>query len=654
MKLTRLLIMMAIIAVAASTTTVFGQSKLKRSNIMEAQTAEKCVEPFLDAPANPESVNPVNLQIPVSFRSGTEYPIGFTTYDLQSNNSVDDRISRGPDGSIYGVWTFSLNGDVSAPDRGTGYNKTTDGVWGEQPTQRVESVRVGWPSHVITASGTEMSIAHVGAPAVHVARREAGSDTWTEADIPSGILPANGGPGILWPRATASGENVHVIAISYPIANGGAEYEGVDGHPLYYRSTDAGATWDKVDIILPGLDNTSINSGTADGYAIDSRGDVVAVAFFEGWSDVILMKSEDNGETWTKTILHDHPLDRYVIDAGYSIEDVLPYPDDHPAVTNGALGTFNLADSLAILSNDESGAVIIDPNGMVHAFWGRMYVTDADLTDGNSSYYPTTSGLMYWNETFGPDSSRMIVDVLDYDGNDTLDINGDNIALYYASMTGQPNAGVDADGNIYVAYTNVMETDRFLNIEDNQYYRHILMTASPDGGETWTAPYDIINPDVVIEPDLVDFYEAVFPSVTSNVDGTIDLVYQQDFRPGLAVRGDMDVFETNTINHVSLTPDQVGIIVDKTEETVQPEYFQLAVQPNPANNEALVSFELDNNARYSLSLLNIMGQKVADIETANGFGANQVRVNVSDLKSGVYLLRLQAENKVAVAKLMVQ
>ena len=44
-------------------------------------------------------------------------------------------------------------------------------------------------------------------------------------------------------------------------------------------------------------------------------------------------------------------------------------------------------------SNDEAGAVIIDNNGMAHAFWGRMYVTDADLTDGNSVTIPPPAEL---------------------------------------------------------------------------------------------------------------------------------------------------------------------------------------------------------------------------------------------------------------------
>ena len=101
--------------------------------------------------------------------------------------------------------------------------------------------------------------------------------------------------------------------------------------------------------------------------------------------------------------------------------------------------------------------------------------------------------------------------------------------------------------------------------------------------------------------------------------------------------------------------DYAELGVSGTEEAVSADYFQLQAQPNPATNETLVSFELDNDTRYSLSLLNIMGQQVADIETAQGFAAtNQVRLDISSLTPGMYLLRLQAENKVAVAKLMVR
>ncbi|MCB0578148.1 MAG: T9SS type A sorting domain-containing protein [Phaeodactylibacter sp.] len=607
------------------------------------QTAFKqkeCLDPFPAQDVGDIAVNPVNIDLPVSFRAGSEFPIGTTVYDYQTNASMGNRLSRGADGSLMGVWTMAQ--DPALGDRGTGYNRQVDGVWGDQPGVRLESVRTGWPSHVATENGTELTIAHDGTNQLVTMRREAGSSTWTEGVMTSNIYPAAGGPGLLWPRAAASGNTIHVIALTTPSGNGGAIYEGLDPHPLYYRSTDAGATWDKVDVILPGLDSTEITDMAADGYSIHANGQTVAIAFFDEWQDVILMKSSDNGETWTKTVVNDHPLDRYVINTGYSFEDLPPMDPNSP-------------DSLAIFTSDGTGTVLVDNDGMAHVAFGPMWVVDDDLTDAGWTFFPGTSGLQYWNESFGADSLMTIADVVDQNGNDTLDIGGiDNYENSYGfSLTAQPTAGIDADGNIFISYTAIMESDLFLNLEDNQYYRHVYVVASQDGGATWTEPYDVINPDVVFEPDLANFMEAVYPCISANVGETVDLLYQQDFRPGNA-QNDGDARETNFINHISLDPMEDLGLVSNTEEAVPADYFKLEVQPNPARNEALVSFELENNARYTLSLLNIMGQKVADIETANGLNANQVRLNVSNLNQGVYLLRLQAGDKVAVTKLMVQ
>ena len=641
MELTRLkLFLMGLALVFASA--VSAQKQLARkAGLNTPALATPCFDALPALSQAPPAVNPVNVQFPVSFRSGREFPIGTTIYDLQSNNSVDDRTSRGADGSLMAVWTMGFDDLGGYPDRGTGYNRATAGAWGDQPTQRLEaSTRIGWPSHVVTESGTEVVISHSSADKLHVVRRTAGGNGWEESDIPSGVYAENGGPGLLWPRATASGEVIHVLAITQPIANGGAEYEGVDGHPLYFRSSDGGATWDMVDVIIPGLDNTTLVANSGDSYAIDARGETVAVGFFNNWNDQMLMKSTDGGASWSKTVMHDFPLDLYVQDQGYSMEDLPPYDPDQP-------------DSLAILTSDECGAVLVDHNGMAHAFWGRMYILDDDLTDGNTSFFPGTSGLYYWNETFGPDSSRLITDVIDLNGNDTLDIEtADNIASYEASLTSQPSAGIDANGNIYLAYAGVMEGERYLNIEDNQHYRHVYVMASPDGGETWTDPYDIINEEVAIEPDLVDFVEAVFPAMATNLGETIELTYQGDFRPGMSERGDMDIAETNYINYVPLTPEQVGLV--KTVEVAPAGFFQLALQPNPAGSEVMASFDLKSPTPFTLSLHNLMGQKVADLAGAQGFGHNQLRFDVSHLQPGAYIVRLQADDKVAATKLMVQ
>ena len=85
--------------------------------------------------------------------------IGITQYDLQSNAAIDDRMAGNGD-AVSAAWTMSL--DVTPfEDRGTGYNFYDGEVWGEQPYERIENVRIGWPSINHLGDG-RVVISHAG------------------------------------------------------------------------------------------------------------------------------------------------------------------------------------------------------------------------------------------------------------------------------------------------------------------------------------------------------------------------------------------------------------------------------------------------------------------------------------------------------------
>jgi hypothetical protein len=58
------------------------------------------------------------------------------------------------------------------------------------------------------------------------------------------------------------------------------------------------------------------------------------------------------------------------------------------------------------------------------------------------------------------------------------------------------------------------------------------------------------------------------------------------------------------------------------------------IYPNPANDK--VSINLKNYGNATIQLFNILGQEVKTVYTTE----NKVEVNVSDLNSGIYFIRV--------------
>ena len=140
-----------------------------------------------------------------------------------------------------------------------------------------------------------------------IRRDKLGNGSWNDT------IPGFDG---IWPRVVvggSNGETIHLI---------NANYKGVGDNSFtqYFRSPDGGATWDTVAKILPGIDTASgYNKVNADVYAIDSRGDIVAIVVGASNNPLAVWKSINNGNTWTRTEILSHPIPNM---DGYQITDI--------------------------------------------------------------------------------------------------------------------------------------------------------------------------------------------------------------------------------------------------------------------------------------------------------------------------------------------
>ena len=492
---------------------------------------------------NPYTFSGVN-----SKNTTTETDIGWTTYDLQTNNSVQNRIVVHDNGTMSAAWTMSAELNAAWSDRGTGYNYFDGSNWifsapnPPFPNPRLEDSRVGWPSLLALGNGSECVITHSTQNSnLNIADRATiGSGTWSNINVSEDYLiwnrSASGGP---------DGNTIHMVALTEPMGTNwsGQLWNGLNGALLYFRSLDGGNYWDIDTMIIPGIDSSEFLGFGGDNYAITAKDETVAIAYFNGWADSFILKSNDNGDTWTKTNFIDFPVDKYAIDDGMDL-DADGTPD-------------------TVFSTSNSGAVLIDNSNMVHVTWGHMRLLDADLSDAQSSYFPGTNGLMYWNENMGPStpggtfispslwdhgSGLYIGQSEDLDGSGALELSINGGGNYGSGLSTFPNMGIDANGVIWVSYSTVVEGIT----NGDQDFRHIFITKSTDGGTTWSASVDVTPHD-----DFNGMLECVYGSMYPIVDDKIRMVYQKDFEPGNTLGADADMVDWNATVYLEI--DTVGL-----------------------------------------------------------------------------------------------
>ena len=596
-------------------------------------------------------------------REREEWGTMTTNYDLQSNSALGNRMTSWPDGSVANVATWDHSGNTSFPDRGAGYNFYDGSSFGDEPEVRQEPMKSGWPSIVACGDG-ELLASHATGVNLYY-RPTKGEGEWT--------LLKNWGADYnspTWPRVVCSGPNdeyIHVVMCKQ-ISVG----DSYDNHVYYTRSTDRGQTWSEL-IDLPLIDNTDDgeyrNQFSADDYVMAANGNNVAVLLSAYTTEVVYIISHDNGETWERQIVAPYPIADANGDPVHAV-DFADYPE-------------GMTDTIS--TSDNSHCIAIDNNGVVHVAFGLFHwrVTD----DSHYTYYPAGYyGIVYWNSNyvneqggheilpFGQSSidaahqaewgSNHLGWTLHPDRIDELsqlDGNQGNLHIFgyideggsgYENVTGatwhyrslglctMPAISIDESGAMAIIYS-VWSEIRVCG-ETGFSYRSAYVTLKDNGG-TWFD--DCIN----LSEDFVHEYEEQYPtwSAPKAYDGSFWVAYSGDENQGLYLdisdsypNSNMGVLTENYIYAVKITPDLAGWGTEE-KEAVNP-MTSARVYPNPASDQLFIEVNASQHSEMSISVYNIMGQKVMDQNVTVSTGINRPSINVSNLTDGIYFVTVKA------------
>lgn len=569
--------------------------------------------------------NPINQVVNPYVHSGkavSEIELGTTYYDLQSNTSApSNRFYRYADGTMASVWTRGMT-PPNYGDRGTGYNYFNGADWLAAPATRIETQKTGWPSYAPMGDGEIVAAHHNTAGIVITKRNTRGTGTWSESIVPG---PA-GAVDISWPKIVSNGENnmnIHMLACTY------SAYQNLDLALLYYRSSNGGETWEVQHSVLPGMTSAENIGFSADTYSwAEPRGDTLAFLVCDPWTDMFIMKSNDNGDTWEKIMIWEHPYPMY----------------------NGTP-----TDSLYV--PDAAGHIAFDQHGKLHVVFGVYRAVVTDWSQGYT-YFPFANGIAYWNEdmpawtdtdinTLDPDAlfetGNLIAWTLDLNNNGQLDI-VDDYGNYGVGAASQPQITIDENGYIYLVYSGVTEG------YDNgaQQYRHIWARGSSDGGVTWNDFYDITG-DIV---HMLD--ECVFPTVAYRTSpDKIHLIYQSDNEPGLALRGDLDSPTENVIWYAEF--DKSDVINIGTKDMDVNDFTVAQNYPNPFNGSTQIAINLKSNSVVDVQVSDLLGRVVITLPTKTyQAGEYLIPVNAQSLLNGVYTYTVTVNGNSITNKMVIK
>jgi hypothetical protein len=144
-----------------------------------------------------------------------------------------------------------------------------------------------------------------------------------------------------------------------------------------------------------------------------------------------------------------------------------------------------------------------------------MRVLDTEIdAQGETSYFPYTDWILYWNDKMpaghynGGVTKPSFIDMQVAAEVDTiawwfdLNNNGDYdfptvadlpFGKYFSALSSMPTLGTDAYGNVFMAYTMVMETDQYTKSDatpNAQNYRYVWFRYRTPWGE-WSDFYNV-------------------------------------------------------------------------------------------------------------------------------------------------------------------
>ncbi|MGH7495899.1 MAG: T9SS type A sorting domain-containing protein [bacterium] len=515
-------------------------------------------------------------------------------FDYGSNGGVLTNLHDYGDGTLAVGRMGAASPDLI--DRGTYFSFFDGTTW--SPMAKVEQGRRGWSSIAALHDGRSVAVSQSG--------NEVNVDSAKGAGVWGSYL-TNGATSaaVQWPRFVIDGQDNIIIC-----STTNATINGVTFIKQVNVSRDRGQTWQHA-FLWP--DTTARKPAfSADDQAIDAFGDNVAIAVCEVGGDIHLWTSADNGATW-------------------AYKNVTNHPHTLPPGTEALRGAGTVE-------------VLYDGAGNLHLFWENYLARPGSGGEGLDLYESTEDPILHWSAATGISPVARFSQISGAEDDSLVFVAGGSFDQINAdgALLKQPQAGVDAEGNLYLMFAAFRPND--LDIE-SAHFTDLYAVGSKDGGKTWGVAVNVTN-----TPQSEDLWA----SLADQVGDSLRFLYQSDGNTGNNFIGGGAAPTTFLYHAYARSNIPLGAAAINTRTGEVPTIFALEQNyPNPFNPSTAIAFSLPTNVNVTLEVYSLLGQKVATlVDSKLAAGNHTFTWNAQNAPSGLYFYRLEAKGFSQIRKML--
>jgi len=515
--------------------------------------------------------------------------VGWTQYDMQSNGSSGTRVALDGAGGVHFTW---MKSNDFPSHRGVAYNyRSPTGEWlGEIFVAEGGS---GYPQLALATDNRAVILFH---------RAPNGAESlFVAIDVAPGLglfnyyKPPNrlGQVRFIWPYVTVDRQNrIHLIATNN--ASPG-ELQPV----MYTRSENGGTTW-----VAPQWVDT-----------VQCLSSIITASRVSDKVAIVYTHPTDSSNQWLN--------DLYYIQSS----DGLEWDFDHGKVNF----TNYVSDPDSLYAYTDIDAVY-DYNDNLHFIWTAQRVAS------NNVYYPTY--------LFHADIGEGVISTVTIGFSDWPE-SGCNFGSWNRQICKMSLGVHQLTNSLFAVYTRFDSTDCSLSGYANG---ELFMQNSSNLGQDWSAPINLTNS---LTPSCSTGYceSDHWSSLAEVVDDYLHIFYVNDKDPGRA--SGYEGFPTNNpMLYLAVPNPAVG--VDDGESPSRPENLSLSQNhPNPFNSSTTISYTLPEKGPVTLSIYNLLGQKVATLfDGVQQAGEHKLMWDATGTPSGVYFARLEVAEKRQIVRMV--